>query len=56
MLINSIAKEASKRIVSDLIYTAGGSELSDDDLDDIYDDPNHSPSIVRRSGVDDETF
>ncbi|KAK2873592.1 hypothetical protein FQN49_002258 [Arthroderma sp. PD_2] len=54
-LLKTPAKEASKRIVSDLLHTAGGSELTDD-LDDIYDDPNNSPSIVRRSGLDDETF
>ncbi|EFQ98780.1 hypothetical protein MGYG_01795 [Nannizzia gypsea CBS 118893] len=54
-LMKTPAKEASKRIVSDLLYTAGASELTDD-LDDIYDDPNSSPSIVRRSGLDDETF
>ncbi|EZF30015.1 DASH complex subunit [Trichophyton interdigitale] len=53
-LMKTPAKEASKRIVSDLLYTAGASELTDD-LDDIYDDPNNSPSIIRRSGVD-ETF
>ena len=53
-ITNDTAKEASKRIVSDLLYTAGASELTDD-LGDIYDDPNNSPSIIRRSGVD-ETF
>ncbi|OAL67343.1 hypothetical protein A7C99_1207 [Trichophyton rubrum] len=53
-LMKTPAKEASKRIVSDLLYTAGASELTDD-LGDIYDDPNNSPSIIRRSGVD-ETF
>ncbi|KAM5469707.1 DASH complex subunit ask1 [Microsporum audouinii] len=54
-LLKTPAKEASKRIVSDLLYTAGGCELTDD-LDNIYDNPDNSPSIVRRSGLDDETF
>ncbi|KAF3491944.1 uncharacterized protein GIQ15_01461 [Arthroderma uncinatum] len=54
-LLKTPAKEASKRIVSDLLHTAGGSDLTDE-LDDIYDESNNSPSIVRRSGLDDETF
>lgn len=44
------AKEASKRIVEDLLVTAGA--------DDITDSVNEqSPSLIRRAeGLDDDTF
>lgn len=46
-----LAKEASRRIVSDILQTAGG------DLTDDFDSFENSPSIVRRSeGLDDDTF
>ncbi|KAK2748076.1 DASH complex subunit ask1 [Onygenales sp. PD_40] len=50
-LLKTPAKEASKRIVSELLYTAGGGEdLTDDEFE-------HSPSIVRRAaGLEDESF
>ena len=41
-----IAREASKRIVEDLLLTAGGNVT--DDLDE------DSPSVVRRVGVEEE--
>ncbi|KAK2750384.1 DASH complex subunit ask1 [Myotisia sp. PD_48] len=53
-LLKTPAKEASKRIVSDLIHTAGGTGLTDD-YDDIRYDDDHSPTVIRRSGID-ETF
>jgi DASH complex subunit ASK1 len=45
----AIAREASRRIVEDLLYSAGG---------DISDEPEeYSPSIVRRDhNFQDETF
>ncbi|CAI7647973.1 unnamed protein product [Penicillium pancosmium] len=50
-LMKTPAKEASKRIVTDLLATAG----ADDFTDDIDDGP--SPSIIRRSGrMEDDTF
>lgn len=46
-----LAKDASKRIVSDLLQTAGGASDFTDDYD------MHSPTIVRRSeAFEDETF
>ena len=41
-----IAREASKRIVEDLLLTAGGNVT-----DDLEED---SPSVIRRVGVEDE--
>ena len=44
------AREASKRIVSDLLLTAAGGADVTDEFDD-------SPSVVRRAeGLEDETF
>ena len=43
-----IAREASKRIVEDLLLTAGGNVT-----DDLEED---SPSVVRRVGVEEDTF
>ncbi|PGH11105.1 hypothetical protein AJ79_05050 [Helicocarpus griseus UAMH5409] len=49
-LLKTPAKEASKRIVSDLLYTAGAGE-------DITDEYENSPSIIRRAeGLEDESF
>ncbi|EEH17820.2 hypothetical protein PABG_00383 [Paracoccidioides brasiliensis Pb03] len=49
-LLKTPAKEASKRIVSDLLYTAGGGEDNTDEFE-------NSPSIVRRvAGLEDESF
>ncbi|KKZ65299.1 hypothetical protein EMCG_08815 [[Emmonsia] crescens] len=49
-LLKTPAKEASKRIVSELLYTAGGGE-------DITDEYENSPSIIRRAaGLEDESF
>lgn len=46
-----IAKEASKRIVTDLLATAGADDITDD-LDD-----DQSPSVVRRTEkLEDDTF
>ena len=48
-LIAVIAREASKRIVEDLLLTAGGGNVTDD-LED-------SPSVVRRTeALDEDTF
>lgn len=45
------AKEASKRIVTDLLATAGAGDVTDDFGDD------QSPSIIRRmENLEDETF
>lgn len=50
------AKEASKRIVSDLLLTAGGGDLTDENLGDGGEDES-SPSVVRRGqGLEDESF
>ena len=47
--MNVIAREASKRIVEDLLLTAGGNIT--DDLDE------DSPSVVRRTeALDEDTF
>ncbi|KAG5291943.1 DASH complex subunit ask1 [Histoplasma ohiense] len=49
-LLQTPAKEASKRIVSDLLHTAGCGE-------DITDEYENSPSIIRRAaGLEDESF
>ncbi|KAJ5574929.1 hypothetical protein N7450_008828 [Penicillium hetheringtonii] len=49
-LMKTPAKEASKRIVTDLLATAGADDITDD-IDD------HSPGIIRRSGpMEDDTF
>ncbi|EEH37185.1 hypothetical protein PAAG_07741 [Paracoccidioides lutzii Pb01] len=49
-LLKTPAKEASKRIVSDLLYTAGGGEDNTDEFE-------NSPSIVRRAaGLEDESL
>lgn len=45
-LLQTPAREASKRIIEDLLLTAGGSVT--DDLDE------DSPSVVRRMGIGDE--
>ncbi len=44
----AIAREASKRIVEDLLLTAGGNVT--DELEEAED----SPSVVRRTGAPDE--
>ncbi|KAJ6121512.1 hypothetical protein N7512_003977 [Penicillium capsulatum] len=50
-LMKTPAKEASKRIVTDLLATAGADDLTDDIPDE------HSPSVVRRSErLEDDTF
>ncbi|OJD13787.1 hypothetical protein AJ78_05795 [Emergomyces pasteurianus Ep9510] len=49
-LLKTPAKEVSKRIVSELLYNAGGGE-------DITDEYENSPSIIRRAaGLEDESF
>ncbi|PGH11519.1 hypothetical protein AJ80_07085 [Polytolypa hystricis UAMH7299] len=49
-LLKTPAKEASKRIVSDLLHRAGGG-------DDFTSDFDYSPSLVQRAeGLDDDTF
>jgi len=49
-LLKTPAKEASKRIVSDLLLTAGGSG-------DITDEYGNSPSVIHRTeGLEDESF
>ncbi|KLJ11116.1 hypothetical protein EMPG_13567 [Blastomyces silverae] len=49
-LLQTPAKEASKRIVSQLLYTAGCG-------DDTTDDDENSPSVIRRAaGLEDESF
>ncbi|PGH10036.1 DASH complex subunit ASK1 [Blastomyces parvus] len=48
-LLQTPAKEASKRIVSELLYTAGCGDISDED--------ENSPSVIRRAaGLEDESF
>ena len=48
MLTANTAREASKRIVEDLLLTAGG---------DISDELEDSPSIVKRGGLlEEDTF
>ncbi|KAI9923788.1 hypothetical protein ASPWEDRAFT_27891 [Aspergillus wentii DTO 134E9] len=50
-LMKTPAKEASKRIVSDLLTTAGAEDITDDFNDD------QSPSVIRRvERLEDETF
>ncbi|KAJ5578136.1 uncharacterized protein N7459_007100 [Penicillium hispanicum] len=54
-LMKTPAKEASKRIVTDLLATAGADDITDDIADDFGDD--HSPSLVRRmERMEDDTF
>lgn len=64
-LTSDIAKEASKRIVSDLLATAGGTGTTmDDDMTGEYynnkyrvDEEEYSPTVVRSGGkLEDETF
>lgn len=56
------AKEASKRIVSDLLYTAGGGDSTSSNTEDPvtgrFDEyEEHSPSVVRRAeGFGEDTF
>lgn len=46
------AKEASKRIVSDLLYTAGAVDSTEE-----FDDFDYSPSVVHHAkGAEDDTF
>ena len=46
-----VAREASKRIVTDLLATAGAGDITDDLGDD------QSPSVIRRmERLEDETF
>ena len=45
-MVLCVAREASKRIVEDLLLTAGGNVT--DDLDE------DSPSVVRRAGLEEE--
>ncbi|OQE18116.1 hypothetical protein PENFLA_c022G00037 [Penicillium flavigenum] len=50
-LMRTPAREASKRIVTDLLATAGAGDITDDFGDD------HSPSVIRRmEHLEDETF
>ncbi|PLB36454.1 DASH complex subunit ASK1 [Aspergillus candidus] len=50
-LMKTPAKEASKRIVEDLLFTAGANDTTDDLPED------HSPSVIRRAErLEDETF
>lgn len=53
-LLQTPAREASKRIVEDLLATAGADRT--DELEDEGDVPDISPSMVRRSWDDDDTF
>lgn len=47
----NIAKEASKRIVDDLLATAGADDITDEADDD------QSPSVIRRvERLEDDTF
>jgi DASH complex subunit ASK1 len=47
----TIAREASKRIVEDLLLTAGGN------VTDELEEEEDSPSVVRRTGaLDEDTF
>ncbi|QGA15325.1 hypothetical protein EYB26_002982 [Talaromyces marneffei] len=64
-LMKTPAKEASKRIVSDLLATAGGTGTTSDDMtEDFYnryragvDEDEHSPTVVRSGGrLEDDTF
>ena len=63
-LLQTPAREASKRIVEDLLYTAGGGEDTDDLNDAKYDDNDDidldlvddSPSVVRKMGNIEESF
>lgn len=51
------AREASKRIVEDLLLTAGADVTDDiEGIDDpsVVDEP--SPSVVRRANYEDDTF
>ena len=48
LLMINVAREASKRIVEDLLMTAGGSVT-----DDLEED---SPSVVRRTRIEEDTF
>ncbi|KAI1918315.1 DASH complex subunit ask1 [Ophidiomyces ophidiicola] len=51
-LLKTPAKEASKRIVSDLLHTAGAGDTTSD-----FDEFEYSPSVVRRAeGLEDDTF
>jgi DASH complex subunit ASK1 len=45
--VNNIAREASKRIVEDLLLTAAGGNVTDDLEED-------SPSMIKRGGLLDE--
>ncbi|PCH07296.1 DASH complex, subunit Ask1 [Penicillium occitanis (nom. inval.)] len=64
-LMKTPAKEASKRIVSDLLATAGGTGTTADDMtEDFYnryragaEEDEHSPTVVRSGGrLEDDTF
>ncbi|EFW13862.1 DASH complex subunit ask1 [Coccidioides posadasii str. Silveira] len=51
-LLKTPAKEASKRIVSDLLHTAGAGDTTEE-----FDNFEYSPTVVRRmEGLDDDTF
>jgi hypothetical protein len=60
LLISGTAKEASKRIVEDLLMTAGVGAADDDEFTDEIDDrmmDPTSPSVVRKAaGFEDESF
>jgi hypothetical protein len=60
LLTSAIAKEASKRIVEDLLMTAGVGGAGDDEFTDEVDDrmmDPASPSVVRKAtGFEDESF
>ena len=47
-LLRTPAREASKRIVEDLLLTAGGGHVTDDNMDE------DSPSVIKRGGLLDE--
>ena len=50
-IFSQSAREASKRIVEDLLLTAGGGNVTDDIDED-------SPSVIKRGGLldDEDTF
>ncbi|WEW55885.1 DASH complex subunit ask1 [Emydomyces testavorans] len=51
-LLKTPAKEASKRIVSDLLHTAGAGDTTEE-----FDEFENSPTVVRRAeGLEDDTF
>jgi DASH complex subunit ASK1 len=56
-LLQTPAREASKRIVEDLLMTAGADNTSDIEADDFELEMEASPSVVKRAfDMDDDTF